>query len=203
MKKITTFSLLLIVALLLVGCGSTSARQQTPPEATSTNKAQAAAPAKKTLILYYSHTGNTRELAEQIRQKTGADIVEIRTVRPYPTVYNELTEQAKREQNSGFRPPIQPLNINIAEYDTIFIGSPIWWSTIATPVTTFLSEQNMAGKTLIPFVTHGGSGLARTVNAIKELAPQANVRDGLAIRSSNVKSAQKDIDSWLYQVYFK
>lgn len=210
MKKIITLAVLLITGLALTGCGSSSAQQQSNA---SGNIAQAAVPdnnnnnsnnsiqnsttSNKVLVVYFSHSGNTREIARQIQQKVGGDILELQTVTPYPEVYNAVTEQARRELDSGFKPKLKPVSENIQSYDTIYVGSPNWWSTIAPPVITFLTQYDMSGKTIIPFITHEGSGLGRSMSHIKELCPKATVRDGLAVRGGNVRNAQDDVTKWL------
>ena len=91
-------------------------------------------------------------------EKTGADLYQIELVTPYPSEYKEQTELAKKELAEGTLPAIKPWPENIAEYDVVFIGSPVWWGTMSTPVRTFLASGVLKGKTVIPFVTHGGGG---------------------------------------------
>ncbi|MDI3543102.1 MAG: hypothetical protein PWP57_705, partial [Candidatus Atribacteria bacterium] len=94
------------------------------------------------LIAYYSRSGNTRKLAQLIHQKVGGTVHEIQPEVPYPASYNATVEQAKKEIQAGFRPPLKSRIEHIEAYDTIFIGSPNWWSTIAPPIATFLEENN-------------------------------------------------------------
>lgn len=155
---------------------------------------------KKILVVYYSHSGNTKEIAKQIQQQTGGDIFEIVPIDAYPSVYKEVTAQAKKEINAGYKPALKTKPGNLAQYDTVFIGSPVWWGTIATPVTTFLSENNLAGKTIVPFVTHGGSGLADCEKDIRKLAPKSTVLEGKAFWGSSAKDSQKAVSAWANQV---
>lgn len=112
---------------------------------------------KKMLIVYYSvSNGNTRRIAEQLQKETGADLAEIETVVPYTGTYNEIVEQGQQEVNRGYKPEIKPLAFDPEEYDFIAVGTPTWWYTMAPAVLTFLTEHNWAGKTVIPFQTHGG-----------------------------------------------
>jgi flavodoxin len=120
----------------------------------------------KVLVIYYSRIGNTREIASQIHKITGGDIVEIMPVDPYPDDYNATTKQAKLELNSGYKPPLKTKVENVESYNVIFVGSPNWWSTIAGPVKTFLSEYDLSGKTIAPFITHEGSSLANSVSHV-------------------------------------
>lgn len=122
------------------------------------SSAVASAANAKTLVTYFTLTGNTEKAAKIIQEKTGGDLYQIELVTPYPTEYKEQTKLAKEELNSGYLPPIKPLPENMAEYDVVFVGSPVWWGTMATPVRTFLNSGALSGKTVIPFVTHGGGG---------------------------------------------
>ncbi|GHV54164.1 flavodoxin [Deltaproteobacteria bacterium] len=152
---------------------------------------------KKILVAYFSHTGNTRELAEQIHARVGGDIAEIKTVKPYPADHNACMEQAKQEQEKNARPALATEVRNLDSYEVIFIGYPNWWGTIPMPLFTFFEKYNFAGKTIIPFCTHGGSRLGRSVQDIKRLCPNATVRDGLDVRSGGVNAARNDIAAWL------
>jgi flavodoxin len=162
--------------------------------------AQAAEPAlegKKILVVYYSRTGNTRAMAEVIHATVGGDIVEIKTVNPYPAEYRATTKQAKEELESGYKPPLVTKIDSMASYEMVFVGSPCWWGTISTPVISFLSEYDMSGKTLVPFMTHKGSGLGRTMAHVRSLCPKATVKEGLAIRDGEVDSSHDQIATWL------
>lgn len=154
----------------------------------------------KMLIVYYSRTGNTRTVAEEIHKQLGGDIVELQTVQPYPEAYRATTEQAKQELESGFKPPLKTKIENMDSYDVIAVGSPCWWSTVATPVITFLTEYDFSGKTIAPFMTHEGSGLGRTITHIRQLCPRATILEGLAIRGSNVTEAKKPVAAWLNKI---
>lgn len=151
----------------------------------------------KVLIVYYSRTGNTGEIARQIQARIGGDIVEIQTVEPYPDDYRATTRQAQEELNSGYRPPLKTKVENITSYDVIFVGSPNWWGTVATPMMSFLAQHNASGKTVIPFITHEGSGLGRSSEDIAALCPNSRVMEGLAVRGGNVKTAQNEVAAWL------
>ena len=152
---------------------------------------------RKTLIIYYSRSGHTREAAKKIQAQTGGDLLEIETAAPYPREYADVVQQAKQEIEGDYKPELKTKVENIASYDVVFIGSPIWWGTIAPPVASFLAKNDLAGKTVVPFVTHAGSGLAQSVGDIKKLAPAAKVLDGLAIEGSKVNEANEKIASWL------
>lgn len=149
------------------------------------------------LIAYFSHSGNTRILATQIKNIIEVDIFEIKPEKTYPNEYNACVKQAKQELDSDDRPKLKTKVDNIKSYDIIFIGYPMWWYTIPMPVATFLSEYDFSGKTIIPFCTHEGSGLSHSINFIKKLCPKSIVMDGIAIKGSNVKDAHNEVSQWL------
>lgn len=124
---------------------------------------QPAAAAPKILIAYYSYSGNTKEVAEAIHEKIGGDIFEIKTEGSYPEAYRPMTQQAKKEIQDGYRPKLTTSVADISQYDIVFLGSPNWWGTITPQVSSFLAAYNLSGKTVIPFVTHGGGGVQNTV----------------------------------------
>ncbi|WP_165072159.1 flavodoxin [Desulfovibrio sp. ZJ200] len=158
---------------------------------------------KKALIVFYSRSGNTRALARQLQTLTRGELVELETVQPYPEEYRALTEQARRELASGFKPPLKTKINNIQAYDVIFVGSPNWWGTVAAPVRAFLSEYDLSGKTVAPFITHEGSALGRSMADIRTLCPQSTVVEGLAVRGSRAASARAETVAWLRKIGMK
>lgn len=161
-----------------------------------------AAPAdtSKFLTVFYSRSGNTQSMAGFIQKVVGGDLVRIETLHPYPEEYRATTRQAREELDSGFKPPITTKIANLASYDVIFVGSPCWWSTIAPPVITFLTENDLAGKTVVPFMTHKGSGLGRTQSHVESLCPNSRVLKGLAIWGDDVGSSKDDVMAWLRDI---
>lgn len=151
----------------------------------------------RTLVVYYSQTGNTRAVAEHIRDLTGGDLVELVPVDPYPDDYAATTQQAKRELQSGYKPPLETNVTNIAAYDIVCVGSPNWWGTVAGPVKTFLSDYDLSGKTVAPFITHGGGGAGRSVADIETLCPRSTVVKGLAINGYSAATSRADVAAWL------
>lgn len=161
---------------------------------------QKAPTAKKMLIAYYSHTGNTAAMAKQIQALTGADVFEIKPQQVYPDDYKTLTDKAKEEINAGYKPALTSKLKSFEQYDVIFVGSPCWWSTYAPPVSTFLSSYNFEGKTIIPFMTHGGSRMGRTVADIEKQCPKAKLLEALAVSDDNLKNSQEDVKKWLIKI---
>jgi flavodoxin len=154
----------------------------------------------KTLIVYYSWSGNTRQIVGQIRKTIQADVFELKTVDPYPEEYRPTTVQAKKEQEAGYRPPLSTKIDNLGDYDVIIIGSPNWWGTVAMPVFTFLESYDLSGKTIAMYITHEGSRLGNSMDDLRKLCPNSTILEGLAIRGGSVGSAQKDVDAWLRKI---
>ena len=155
---------------------------------------------KKILVAYFSHSGNTREIANQIHKSIGGNLFEIQSVDPYPNEYNEVVEQAKQELQSGYRPKLKTEVEGLEAYEVVFIGYPNWWGTIPRPVATFLSKYDFSEKTIVPFCTHEGSRLGRSVTDIRKLCPQSTILEGLAVRGREVKTAQNEVFGWLRKI---
>ncbi len=154
---------------------------------------------KKTAILlvYFSRSDSTRILAEQIHKRIGGDIFEIEPEEAYPTEYDKAVRRARQELDSGFRPALKTSINDVRQYNMIFIGYPIWWGTMPMPVFTFLSEYNFSGKFVVPFCTHGGSNMGRSVEDIKRLCPHSTILEGLAVQDVEAKKASSAISEWL------
>ena len=166
----------------------------------------------KTLVAYFSRTGenygvgviekgNTHIIADMIAEQTGGKTFEIATVTPYPDNYDECTEVAQKEKNENARPELTATVDNMADYDVIFLGYPIWWGDMPMAVYTFLESHDFTGKTIVPFCTHAGSGLSGTVSSIKSACPGATVLDGLAVSGQTAQNdqaaAEKAVTDWL------
>lgn len=152
-----------------------------------------------TLIAYFSYLGHTRDVAEQIRKATGAELFEIRPATAYSSDYDTCEAQAKKETRDGFQPELAEKMENLDSFSTIILGTPNWFNTMAPPVASFLAGNNFAGKTILPFCTHGGGGLGRVAGDIRKLANGANVLDSLTIYEGEVKNADHKIRTWLDQ----
>ena len=155
---------------------------------------------RRILIAYYSRTGTTREVARQIQKIVGGELFELRTVHRYPDEYRPTTEQAKREQEEGFRPQLTARVDAMETYDTVFVGFPNWWGTMPMAVFSFLEKYNFSAKSIIPFCTHEGSGFGRSMADITRLCPQSTILNGISIRGSSVKIAQQDVSNWLSKI---
>ena len=149
---------------------------------------------KKILVAYYSHSGNTKSVAGKIKEITGADIFEIKPQKEYSNNYNEVVNQAKIEKENNTKPELVNLG-DISEYDIIFVGTPVWWYTMASPVRTYLSEHNWNNKIIVPFCTHGGGGASNTYHDIQEISQGARVLEGYTSYENSGKI--EDIKTWI------
>ena len=151
------------------------------------------------LIAYYSWHGNTRKIAQLIQQKTGGTLFEIEPVQPYTTNYREAVAQAKEEIQSGFRPDLKTLP-EITSYRVVFLGTPIWWHTMAPPLATFIDRLDLEGKTVVPFHTHGGGGVGEFEEDIEKMCQQSTVTEGLSVYERGGSETDGQIDSWLRSI---
>lgn len=163
----------------------------------------------KSLVIYYSRKGenyfggsirkivkgNTEVIAEYIAEATGAALFEADTVQPYSADYTTCTEEAKVELRKGSRPELKSYPED-GDYEYIFVGGPCWWGTYPMAVFSALDKLDLNGKTLIPFMTHEGSGMGSSERDLKRLYPMAKVKSGLAIRGSSVQGAKAQVESW-------
>ena len=156
----------------------------------------------KTLVVYFSHTGNTENVANFIHEAVGGDIVKLEPVNAYTDDYDTLLDVAQEEQRNDARPEIATQIDNIDEYDTIFVGYPNWWGDMPMIIYSFLDQYDLSGKTIAPFVTSGGSGLSGTPRTIQNEEPNATVTEGLSVRDSNSENSQSDVNEWLSEIGF-
>ena len=158
---------------------------------------------RKVLVLYYSQTGTTQVVAEELQKQLGADIERIEAVVPYDGDFGATIERCGKERESGEVPEIKPIQANLADYDVIFLGYPIWFGTYAMPIATLVGENDFAGKTIVPFCTFGSGGLNTSTEALKEALPKANILQGYGVRSARVEAAPKELDRFLIESGFK
>lgn len=148
------------------------------------------------LIVYYTHSGNTKMVAEAIHNQVGGTIFEIVPAAPYPSGYDEVVKQAQKEIKAGYRPDLAA-DIDIAPYDRIFVGTPNWHGTVAPPVAAFLESCDFSGKTVIPFCTHGGGGMAHIQEDVEKLAGSAAVLKGFDIYGSGGSGLTAAAAKWM------
>ena len=149
------------------------------------------------LIVFFSWGGNTKGIAEQIQEKTGADLFEIELVHPYSDDYDTVLDEAQRDQNKQARPEIKNHVDNMEQYETVILGYPNWWASIPMPIASFLEEYDFSGKTIVPFCSHGGGRFGQSLTAIAKLAPDAVIGEGLAVNYSGGSELPQEIEEWL------
>lgn len=183
MRNINLLLVLATVTLTAVSCGS---KKEAPKEEKP-----------KMLVLYYSQTGNTKAVADEIATKLGADIEEIVAVNPYDGDFQATIERCKQEHEQGNIPDIQPIKTDLANYDIIFLGFPVWFGTYAPPVQKFLLGADLSGKKIVPFCTFGSGGLESSVNDLKQAAPNSEIMPGYGIRAARMDAMPKEVDQFL------
>lgn len=151
----------------------------------------------KILIAYFSWGGNTKGVAEEIQNQTGADLFEITMVNPYCDDYNTVLDEAQRDQKTQARPELANQVENMKQYDIVMIGYPNWWASIPMPVASFLEEYDFSSKTIIPFCSHGGGRFGQSLTAIAKLAPDAAMGEALSVYYSGGSELASDVDEWL------
>ena len=219
MKKLFELMLVGVMMLSLVACGNAriaeNEQQSTPSNESTQNETQAEKASNSEqiegghnmLVAYFSlageqygvgviEEGNTSIIAHMIAEQTGANLFEIEAVNPYPSSHSELLDVSRQEMTNNSRPEIARTVEKMDEYDTIFIGYPNWWGDMPMIVYNFLESYDLSGKTIVPFCTHGGSGLSGTERTIKDITG-ATMKDGFAIAGT---AAQNDRDTAKSQV---
>lgn len=183
MKNINILLVLAAVTMAAVSCGS---KKETPKEE-----------APKMLVLYYSQTGNTKAVAEEIANKLGADIEEITMADPYDPDFQATIDRCLKEREQEILPTINPVKADLANYDVIFLGYPVWFGTYAPPVITFLNDADFSGKKIVPFCTFGSGGLESSVKDLVAAEPNAEVLPGYGVRAARLDAMPKEVDNFL------
>jgi flavodoxin len=197
---------LLIAAILCLP--SCSSNAQPPPTG-----APPPADDQKVLIVYLSRTNNTKAVAEFIHGRIGGTLVSLELATPYPSDYGATVQQVARENESGYLPPLKRKIERIEQYDVVFIGFPTWGMQLPPPVKSFLRDNDLRGKIVVPFNTNAGYGIGSSFQTVKELCPDSTVlegfttrggveRDGqyLAIDGARAKAVQQEVLRWLTTV---
>lgn len=219
-KKLISFLLAAVLVFALAACGqtqqtepadssvadtqpsSTPESEETPtqsaPEATAI--VETADTDGKTLIVYFSWStsGNTEKMATYIQEQTGGDLLELEPLNPYPTDYEECGEVAKVERDENARPEIANLPESISEYDTVFVGYPIWWHTAPMIIGTFLESYDLTGVEIYPFAQSASMDTEQFDNSmefVREYASGANVYDGLFVSASDTEGIQSYLEA--------
>ena len=189
-----------VLALLVI----TSCNAQNKQEVKSSNKNNMS----KSIVIFFSHAGdnysvgnievgNTKIVADYISEITGADQFEIVTHKYDGMAYTPLINLAKEEANKGELPPYEGTAPDLSQYDTVFIGGPVWWGTYPQVMFTLFKDINLDGKTVIPFTTHEGSGLASCASDVKKAFPKAKVTGEFSIYGHEVRTGRAKVEKWL------
>ena len=202
MKRIITAILALLMATGCIGQDvKTHGRASQPNNLKSQNM-------RKSIVIFFSHAGdnysvgnievgNTKIVADYITEIKGADQFEIVTHKYDGMAYMPLIELAKEEAKKGELPPYEGTAPDLSQYDAVFIGGPVWWGTYPQVMFTLFKDINLDGKTVIPFTTHEGSGLASCANDVKKAFPKANVTSEFSIYGHEVRTGKAKVERWL------
>ncbi len=208
-KRMKCFLMTALCLLVSSACNGNSNNNQTrtSEEPTNENKAVTVNGDGKILVVFFSHAGdnysvgnvkvgNTKIVADYISEITGADQFELKTTKYDGMAYDPLCDLAKEEQQKGELPEFEG-SIDVSQYDTVFIGGPVWWGTYPQIMFTFFSKYDLNGKTVIPFTTHEGSGLGRCVDDVKKAYPEATVIGEFSIYGHEVRKGKDKVKEWL------
>lgn len=215
MKKV--FSILMVLTLLfsLAACSDSTTNEESssPTQQSSTpnsalteesnNQNDSSTPTEtgsKSLVVYFSWSGNTENVAKSIQSQTDSDIFEIVPATPYSDDYDTVVDLAQEEQRNNARPAISGSIENIEQYDVVYVGFPNWWGDMPMILYTFFDTYDLSDKTVALFCTSGGSGLSNTVNEVKELEPNATVTEGLHIGSGSSSNPDNSVSKWLNDI---
>jgi flavodoxin len=152
---------------------------------------------RRVLVAYFSRSGNTALVARKIAMGREGDLFEIRPAEAYPEDYEETVAQAEREREAGYEPPLAEPVPDIADYDTVFFGFPIWGMTTPPVIRSFLSQHDLSGRTIVPFVTHGGYGVGSSLDVVASHAPDARIVEGLSMEGEQERRVVKCVEDWL------
>ena len=214
MKILKTIMASAIGVLMATSCNAASGKAKTaesePAQETQVNNNVAEG---KALIVFFSHAGenyavgnitvgNTKVVADFIKDYTHADQFEVVAEKNYDMPYNDLIKVAKEEQNKGEKPAFKGGVDKMSDYDVVFVGTPIWWGTFPQVMFTFFDKYDLNGKTIIPFTTHEGSGLGSVVNDLKKIYPNAKFEKALSVRGSDARTSKERVEKWLKELGF-
>lgn len=173
-----------------------STTSETETESSSNTEAETVS----SLVVYFSWSGNTKSVATEIQNQTGADLFELVPAEPYTDDYNALLDIAQDELANSARPGLSGNIGNLDNYDVVYIGYPCWWGDMPMLLYTFFDSYDLSGKTIVPFVTSGGSGFSGTISSIQTLEPDATMLEGLSLSSSAAASPAHAVSEWLGKI---
>lgn len=183
--------------LLAALAGITLANVAITPAAASASAVQNRS---RILVAFFSRSGNTRVIAGVIHRTLHTDLFEIVPAEPYPEDYSQTVEQASSERERGIRPAFKNALADLSRYETIYLGFPIWGGTVPPVVQTFLATYRLAGKNLVPFITHGGYGAGSSPTVLANLAPDARREEALVMECDQEKRTTDTVERWLGKI---
>ena len=175
------FKMMMCAALAMMAAVSCTSKEEAP----------------KVLVLYYSQTSNTKQVATEIATRLNADIEEIVPVQPYDGEFEATIQRCMKEREEGILPEVKPLTSDLSKYDVIFIGYPVWFGTFAPPVGAFLSQVDLSGKKIVPFCTFGSGGLESSMKDLAEKQPNAEILPGYGVRAARMDAVPKEVEQFL------
>ena len=155
---------------------------------------------KKVAIFYFSHSGNTKTLAEKIKKLTQAELFEVIPAKTYPSSYMDSVEQAKQEVMKNARPELASIIPDVSSFDLIIFGYPNWWDTFPKPIASLIDGLDLKGKEVAAFCTHEGSRLGTSIQDLSKQCKGSTVLESIAIRNSNIHNCDKDLDAWVHTI---
>jgi len=190
-KKAILAAIAVSVAIMIFS----ACKKQPEPNTQTQTQAQTE---QKVLIVYFSHSGNTKAVAQYIQSFVGGDLAQIKTEQAYTDDQDALLAQAREEFNNNFRPALANKIENLENYDTVFLGFPIWFSSVPMVILTFLETHDLSNKTVIPFSTRGGGNIGESVERVRKALPNSTVLDGFHdINRANFSQARELTENWM------
>ncbi len=160
---------------------------------------EASRASSKVLVAYFSRSGNTRVIAGLLKRAFGAAIFEIQPATPYPEEYLATVKKATEERDRDIEPPLAGKISHIASYDTVYLGFPIWGETAPSIIRSFLKAHDLTGKTLVPFITHGGYGLGDSQKVLANHAPKSRIEKPFVMQADQERRTMESVNAWLQQ----
>ena len=209
MKSIKSIITAFLALIMITSCNAQNNKVETLRATSMKNdKSQKQNNMSKSIVIFFSHAGdnysvgnievgNTKIVADYISEIKGADQFEIVTHKYDGMAYTPLINLAKEEANKGELPPYEGTAPDLSQYDTVFIGGPVWWGTYPQVMFTLFKDINLDGKTVIPFTTHEGSGLASCASDVKKAFPKAKVTGEFSIYGHEVRTGKAKVEKWL------
>ncbi len=181
---------MIAIVLAFIGCTS-----QNKTEKKTENEKEM----KKSLVIYYSQTGATEQVAQEFAQLLDADLLKIEVQQPYNGTYEETIARCQEEMTTNKLPDLEKLNVDLAKYETIYLGYPIWFGTYARPIMTLVKENDFAGKKIVPFCTFGSGGLHASTKDLKVALPKAEIAPGYGVRNARLAHAPAEVKRFLIE----